>query len=1488
MADKSPVPPGGGVGGAPAGTATPTRPRVQVAPLPPETSASSVQTIMLGLGGLLLGIAAIVFVAVAITDLQPWSQLAILLAVAAAFLLAGPLAAVRGLGATAETLGAVGLVLVSVGGYPLWNTGALAALSPPVYIGLVAAATAATGYGYHQLTRLAGPRWVTVLAAQPVLPLLLSPELTGAAGWATVFAAVAIHNAALAALTRGRWLVLVTWGLHAAALIVALGYGVAALFLAETLTAAVPGALAILLAGAVAAASGLVTRQEPLAHLGAGILTLSVIVAAARLAALALPGQALLPTAAIMAAAAAAALALPREYRRGPQRASAWALTALGVVVVALALRAGYGAVVWPAWPSTLTGYPAQLASSVGSPPWELVATAAAATIGAGLSLPSTFRREVTVAGVTATALAAPASLGLAPQIGAWVMLVAAAALGLTGLSATTRRATLCHAAGAALVGLGAAGTSLAAPILTATILTALTVTGLVLAGARPRAPAAEPLTGLAAGAAVLALPGAAATSAAAANLGPTLVLAVSFTAVSASLSYAVFTQLRDRVVPLPIWAGAGLGTLAVVAATLLSDPGPAEIGIAVLLLLSAVLTSAGYGFEAIRRPYRRFDTADLAAAAVTVSVVVSLTRLSALSLPFTGSNAALTTAAALVTVVTLGVRVLPPEWRRGPVLGVTVIGTVVGAVAAAAAVVGGARALTATGPRWEADLSQWAPGPTVAGITWAAPLALTLLAIAAATVLPPPQRHHASAGLIALAAIGAPAGLGMPWWAPAALATVVGAVCALGAVAPSLIDLRTLRQVPPGAAGAAATASPGPLSPPVAPLGAAEAAWPRAFAAVTLAMYAVAVSLARPWLTAAVLGAITLTGAVVAALAIRRTRPDPRLRVGGVAVTGALLAGPGALLASTAQAGHGMEIGLPAALAGASLGLAVMAMLHMGLAPVPGRATEPALAPYLPYATVGVSAAATITALASLGTPLPTAVYAAAAVLLSVLAELVRAAEPSQLRQRRQRSAAGAAEATAGLTTPPTMVSPAVGALLAGAIPTGIALVAIAPALRSSLIDPYLTLQTVWQGPPTALLATAAVPATSVLAALLLTLAAALAAIGFGDAVARQAVPLTLPGLAVTILIAPAALNAPWPASTMAALSVFAIAMLGVALTPPPLPDRNARPLWVARRLVFWIGLAAGGAGLAGSLATPELTWGTFAGAVAVGAVAGMAGRTRHARLLGWLFAAVSAQVFALVTVELLGLPWSRAGFALLAVSAVSLLLVARLPRLRPPRAPQELAAVEVAGGYLPLVIAVGLAYSSPPDLATLLIGAGAVIGLAAVRAGRTHRERRILWWIAAISEVLAWWLLMQVFLVGLLEAYTLPFAALALAVGALENRYRPDLGSWVTYGPGLAAALVPSLLLVVTTGSPDPVRQIWVILAGVATLLLGSRLRQRAPLIIGSAVTAIAALHLLSLAGPWLILIPIGLLLLFLGANREKRQRDLERLRGAYSRMR
>src|SRR5690606_19438993 len=97
-------------------------------------------------------------------------------------------------------------------------------------------------------------------------------------------------------------------------------------------------------------------------------------------------------------------------------------------------------------------------------------------------------------------------------------------------------------------------------------------------------------------------------------------------------------------------------------------------------------------------------------------------------------------------------------------------------------------------------------------------------------------------------------------------------------------------------------------------------------------------------------------------------------------------------------------------------------------------------------------------------------------------------------------------------------------------------------------------------------------------------------------------------------------------------------------------------------------------------------LTWATFGGAVAVGATAALGGRTRTARLLGWLGAAAAAQLFALTTGHLLGAPLPRTGFLLLAVSAVGLLAVVRLARLRRPGAGPERLAVEWLGGYLPL----------------------------------------------------------------------------------------------------------------------------------------------------------------------------------------------------------
>jgi hypothetical protein len=1426
------------------------RPGPQVAPLP-ETSSGSIQTIMLGLGALLLGIAAIVFVGVAITELEPASQLAILLAVAVLFLSVGPPVASRGLTATAETLAAVGLLVFSVAGYPLWSIIGPDAVPVTVYGGLVAASTAAVGYGYHALTRLAVPAWGAVLALQLVLPLLAAEIVTGPAGWGLVFTLVAAHNAGLAAIAgRRAALGYFCWALHGVAVVVAIAAALAGLFLAGTLPAAVPAALVLVLAAAVGvvgafgfdgppAAAQPVKRAErvswgraiSLPDIAAGVLTLAVITAASRLVAMALPGRALLPIAAIMTATALSVLLLPRWARRGPQRASAWALAALGVVVAALALRAGVAAVVWPPWPDDLAGYERGLVTAAGTATWQLAATAAAATIGAWFALPAAFRREVTVAGAGLAALSAPASLGLPPMVGAWLLALTAAGLALTGLDAGTRRGAVCHVVAAGVVGLAAVGASLARPGLTAAILTALTVTGVFVASVRLRRAPAALVSEWAAGAATLTLPAAAATGAIAGGYPTPVVLATTYAAVCASLAYAALAQLRDRAAPVQVRVGASLGAIGAAGGAFGAGADPVDLGIALLLAAAALAILATPRVDAIRRPDRPYDGAELAAAAVTAAIVVTLARIAALMLPLTGTDAGLATAATLVLAVTLAVRLLPAELRRGPVLGVTLTGALVAGVAAAAALVTGAQALITMSPVWNAELGRWPPTGTVADLTWGAPLALAMLAVAAAMVLPRPVSYHVSAALAVLATVGAPVPLGMQWWAPAALSVAVGSAYALAAAA-----------------------------------GSRQAATARGLAAATLGLYATFASLARPWTTAAVLGVVLLVGVLTAYLTLGRTVPDPRLRVGGTAVTAALLALPGGLAALAVNAGQGRGAALLAALGGTSLGLALLAALRRPIAS------------YLPYGTVGITAGGTATALATLPSAAhPTGVYAAAAVLLAVLAEMVRAEE------RRSRYAIDGPDAV-----PRTLVTPPMGALLAATTPAVLALLAIAPALTAALVDPYQALGAIWQGPPAALTDTETVPATSVLAALLLTLAAALAAVGFGGAVTRQAVPLVAPGVAVTVLIAPAAFDAPWPIGTVAALVVFTISMLGVALTPPPPPHREARPLRIARVVVLAIGLAAGGAGLAGSSADANLTWGTFGGAIGVGVTAAVGGQTRAGRLLGWLGATAAAQLFALTTAYLLGASWPQAGFALLAVAAVALLVAARQDRLRSPAAAPELAAVEWLGGYVSLTFAVVLAIGSLPDLAAMLIGAGAILGVAALRPGRTHLQRRIHWWIAALAEVLAAWIIMAEFSVGLLEAYTLPFALFALVVGALELRYRPELSSWVTYGPGLIAALGPSLLVVITTTSPSPARQAWVILGGVAALLLGSRLGQRAPLIIGSVVTAIAALHLLSLAGPWLMLIPLGLLLLFLGANREKHQRDLERLRGAYSRMR
>jgi hypothetical protein len=193
----------------------------------------------------------------------------------------------------------------------------------------------------------------------------------------------------------------------------------------------------------------------------------------------------------------------------------------------------------------------------------------------------------------------------------------------------------------------------------------------------------------------------------------------------------------------------------------------------------------------------------------------------------------------------------------------------------------------------------------------------------------------------------------------------------------------------------------------------------------------------------------------------------------------------------------------------------------------------------------------------------------------------------------------------------------------------------------------------------------------------------------------------------------------------------------------------------------------------------------------------------------------------------------------------------------------------------------------------AAVCMAVGTVLGVAAIRPDRTETYRNSLIIAAALIETLAIWMLLRDAEVALPEAYTLPFAALALVVGLVELRRRPELGSWLAYGPALIAAFAPTLAIVLVTDA-SPARRALLIVAAALTVAIGAVSRHKAPVTIGTVVTVVAALKELFLLGqvvawwiPLLLFTATGALLVTIGATYERR-RAVQRLRGAYGRMR
>ncbi|HEU4349934.1 MAG TPA: hypothetical protein VFR35_19325, partial [Actinoplanes sp.] len=528
-------------------------------PHPPEASTQSVQNIMLALGALVLGVAAVVFAGLAP---NPFAGAAILALATAGALTLAPGISHRGLSSTAETVAAVGLVLLPMTLYALHDTAVAVRVPVQVFLGVALAITAVAGFLYAGVTRLSAPRYATVIAVQPVPPLLAYPVVESPAGWGMALAVVALIDLLLltTVIRRGRlvprwpigrpvagdreglaradardvgardfersaagqgdlleqevsdsdpeftpdrpeshpeepdliieslapprrrwlptrifpgrrpegappagtvplyppasppsadWLRELTFALLCVAVAGSLLYAGGALIGAEVVIDALRSGLILVLAGVIASAAARLLGHLTARNIAGAVLTLTVISASARITAVADPRWTLVVAAGAVACTGAVIGMVPPEVRRGPQLASAAALTLIGLFIAFDALRAAMAPVqaARPVWNADTAAYADRIADAAGPSGWLLAVSALLLTFAAALALPAEYRHEGAVVGVALTALAVPASLGLPWSEAPWPLVLASIGLGAAGLMARTRRIAATHVA---------------------------------------------------------------------------------------------------------------------------------------------------------------------------------------------------------------------------------------------------------------------------------------------------------------------------------------------------------------------------------------------------------------------------------------------------------------------------------------------------------------------------------------------------------------------------------------------------------------------------------------------------------------------------------------------------------------------------------------------------------------------------------------------------------------------------------------------------------------------------------------------------------------------------------------------------------------------------------------------------------------------------------------------------------------------------------
>jgi hypothetical protein len=363
----------------------------------------------------------------------------------------------------------------------------------------------------------------------------------------------------------------------------------------------------------------------------------------------------------------------------------------------------------------------------------------------------------------------------------------------------------------------------------------------------------------------------------------------------------------------------------------------------------------------------------------------------------------------------------------------------------------------------------------------------------------------------------------------------------------------------------------------------------------------------------------------------------------------------------------------------------------------------------------------------------------------------------------------------------------------------------------------------------------------------------------------------VTTAAMAFVAALAPLTAGASILATLVATTGAAVVALLAAALV-----DRSE----LRQRLVLLPGVAIA--------AVPTTGWAAVSPAASVATLAVGAGAAAAATLIvrpvpkaRSVFAALAVVLIvalAGVATDAAGAGAPAGGFA--AALAAGLLVLAGV-HLRG-HDPAVGVTVEAVGA-LCAVAALSVAARSTPWLAGALTALVPVAALAALRP-----ERRTVYAGAAGALALAAvWAWLAAAHVSVVEAYTAPAAAVALAAG-LRFRRGGRGRSWGTLGPALVLAIGPTLVLGLSDG--DSARLIAAAVLSFVAVIAGAVRRLQAPLGIGAVALLILAIdqwgaEIVALPR-WITLGVIGVALMWIGATFERRRRDWRQASDAFAR--